>query len=144
MLSIICVSFILLPFICYHHHSISFLYLAVSLLGCFVNGQRSSNGGDCSRGGGGEDLIPFSDIFSPSCSFVEPINSTSGLSCNYYYSKRDMLGDIFYGTNDFLDVKDLMHKEDVLEYYSKETIMGSFKRRRSGWFSLLPVLLRVL
>jgi|UniRef100_A0A3N7H1U9 hypothetical protein len=55
-----------------------------------------------------------------------------------------MLGDIFYGTNDFLDVKDLMHEEDVLEYYSKETIMGSFKRRRSGWFSLLPVLLRVL
>jgi len=37
MLSIICVSFILLSFICYHHHSISFLYLAVSLLGCFVN-----------------------------------------------------------------------------------------------------------
>lgn len=91
MLSIIRVSFIVLSFIYYRHHSISFLYVAVSLLGCFVNGQRSANGGDCSGGGGGEDLIPFSDIFSPSCSLVEPINSKRGLSCNYYYSKRDVL-----------------------------------------------------
>ncbi|KAJ6898407.1 hypothetical protein NC652_025044 [Populus alba x Populus x berolinensis] len=37
-----------------------------------------------------------------------------------------------------------MHKEDVLEYYSKETIMGLFEKRPSGWFSLLPDLLQVL
>ncbi|KAL9401252.1 hypothetical protein Peur_005101 [Populus x canadensis] len=73
------------------------------------------NGGGCGRGGG-EAPIPCSNIYLPSCSFVKQINNPSRIPCNYYYSKCDMVGDVFYGTDDYLDVKDLIHREDVLEH----------------------------
>ncbi|KAB5545186.1 hypothetical protein DKX38_013298 [Salix brachista] len=78
------------------------------------------NGDDCSRGGG-EALIPCSNIYFSSSSFAE---QTNRMSCKNYCSKCDMVvGDIFYGTDDYLDVKDSIHKEDVLEHYRRETIM---------------------
>ncbi|KAJ6911394.1 hypothetical protein NC652_021879 [Populus alba x Populus x berolinensis] len=93
------------------------------------------NGGDCGRGGG-EALIPCSNICLPSCSFVEQINSPSRIPRNHYYSKCDMVGDIFYGTDDYLDVRDSIHREDVLEHYRREIIMRSLHKRKLSRFSI--------
>ncbi|KAL9364133.1 hypothetical protein Peur_042006 [Populus x canadensis] len=93
------------------------------------------NGGGCG-GGGGEALIPCSNIYLPSFSFVEQINSPSRIPRNYYYSKCDMVGDIFYGTDDYLDVRDSIHREDVLEHYRREIIMRSLNKRKLSRFSI--------
>ncbi|KAF9677809.1 hypothetical protein SADUNF_Sadunf08G0146400 [Salix dunnii] len=92
------------------------------------------NGDDCSRGGG-EAPSPCSNIYLSSYS-AEQTNSPGRMSCKNYCSKCDMVGDIFYGTDDYLDVKDSIHKEDVLEHYRRETIVRALNKRKLSRLSI--------
>ncbi|XVF11203.1 hypothetical protein REPUB_Repub08aG0005700 [Reevesia pubescens] len=47
----------------------------------------------------------------------------------YSSLNRGTMGDVFFGTDDIKDTRDLMYKEDVLESYRQETAMKSLRRQ---------------
>ncbi|XWS36957.1 hypothetical protein CRYUN_Cryun19dG0002100 [Craigia yunnanensis] len=50
-------------------------------------------------------------------------------SFNYSSLNRCSIGDVFFGTDDIKDTRELMYKEDVVASYHRETAMKSLKRR---------------
>ncbi|MBA0674081.1 hypothetical protein Goari_015693 [Gossypium aridum] len=57
--------------------------------------------------------------------------STSSSSDSLYHSSinRGTIGDVFFGTDDIRDTRDLLYKEDVLESYQKETAQKYLRQR---------------
>ncbi|KAB2072885.1 hypothetical protein ERO13_A07G041700v2 [Gossypium hirsutum] len=57
--------------------------------------------------------------------------STSSSSDSLYHSSvnRGTIGDVFFGTDDIRDTRDLLYKEDVLESYHKETAQKYLRQR---------------
>ncbi|KAL4323201.1 hypothetical protein GQ457_11G030290 [Hibiscus cannabinus] len=56
---------------------------------------------------------------------------SSPASASFYHSpsNRGAIGDVFFGSDDIKETRDLGFKEDVLESYRRETVMKSLRRR---------------
>ncbi|KAL5744291.1 hypothetical protein ACOSP7_027153 [Xanthoceras sorbifolium] len=48
----------------------------------------------------------------------------------------DDRGDMFFGTDDIGEFRDLIYKEDVIEAYRRDCAMKSFRRKQKGWLSV--------
>ncbi|GMI76623.1 hypothetical protein HRI_001331600 [Hibiscus trionum] len=103
-----------------------------------IPAHDGSYDGSISGGGGGSQYITRS-------------YSSSLISDSFYHSSstRGAIGDVFFGSDDIKDTRDLAFKEDVLESYRRETVMKSLRRRSKkesisnvGCVEFLKLLLR--
>lgn len=75
--------------------------------------------------GGGRQCIKQSSLFSSSSYFPH--------GDSFYYSSLNSgsksIGDVFFGTDDIMDSKDLKYEEDVFNSYRREVAMKTLKQR---------------
>ncbi|KAK8481657.1 hypothetical protein V6N11_068346 [Hibiscus sabdariffa] len=65
--------------------------------------------------------------------YTTPSYSSFPISDSFYQASmsRGTIGDVFFGTDDMKDTRDLVYKGDVLESYQRETAVKYLRRRRS-------------
>ncbi|GMI95355.1 hypothetical protein HRI_003204800 [Hibiscus trionum] len=66
--------------------------------------------------------------------------SSFPVSDSFYHASlnRCTIGDVFFGTDDIKDTRDLVYKGDVLESYHRETAVKYMRRRsKKEWISNL-------
>ncbi|OMO94894.1 hypothetical protein CCACVL1_05723 [Corchorus capsularis] len=102
--------------------------------------SNEGDGSSCDGGGGGG-----SGRHQSTTTLSFPSSSTSSYlhvdSFHFSSLDRGSIGDVFFGSDDISDTKDLDYKEDVLESYRKETAMKSLRRRaKKGSFGCLELL----
>ncbi|OMO98118.1 hypothetical protein COLO4_14118 [Corchorus olitorius] len=99
--------------------------------------SNEGDGSSCDGGGGGSGRHQFTTLSSSSAT------SSYFHVDSFHYSSLDRgsIGDVFFGSDDISDTKDLDYKEDVLESYRKETAMKSLRRRaKKGSFGCIEFL----
>ena len=91
-------------------------------------------GSSCDGGGGGSGRQYITENSFPSAA-----SSSYPRVDSFYYSSldSDSIGDVFFGSDDIKDGRDLTYKEDVLESYRRETARKSLRQEaKKGSFSV--------
>ncbi|KAF5731063.1 hypothetical protein HS088_TW19G00667 [Tripterygium wilfordii] len=88
---------------------------------------------EAAAGGGGGDGSLYTEVSSSTVVF-EDMSDFRKSSKSY----RDHdVGDVFFGTDDIADTRDLLYKEDVLESYRRDEALKSSKKRQKKRCSLI-------
>ncbi|CAL1354912.1 unnamed protein product [Linum trigynum] len=104
--------------------------------GCFSPSSADSGGG---WGSWGSRLIRRSPKkSSPPSMRTLDLGRRPGGGCG---SSSEIVGDVFYGTDDAEGIEDYKYKEDLLEHYRRESERKSVRRRkrkmRRSWFGAI-------
>ncbi|CAL1354911.1 unnamed protein product [Linum trigynum] len=119
-----------------HSSSLSPLSDGEDCGGCFSPSSADSGGG---WGSWGSRLIRRSPKkSSPPSMRTLDLGRRPGGGCG---SSSEIVGDVFYGTDDAEGIEDYKYKEDLLEHYRRESERKSVRRRkrkmRRSWFGAI-------
>ncbi|XP_048235730.1 zinc finger protein hangover isoform X1 [Ricinus communis] len=79
------------------------------------------------KGGGSEGgYIKLTKRELASSLYVEPLNLS-------YISPKQVAEDVFFGTDDMSDMKEIAYKDHILECYRRESAMKNLKKNKNSW-----------
>ncbi|KAJ9176216.1 hypothetical protein P3X46_011555 [Hevea brasiliensis] len=81
---------------------------------------------DGDGGGSGGSDRSFLQLYRRDSTFLEP------LIIGLVSSEHDM-GDVFFGSDDAKDMKEIKYKEDILEGYRRKRAIKDLRRKKKGW-----------